>query len=237
MRSQERALPRIGTRSEWVAERKALLEKEKAHMRRGDELVRERQALPWVRVEKAYQFETSRGRRTLAELFDGRSQLLVYHFMYGRDWAAGCIGCSMLCDHIDGALPHIHARDITVVCTSRAPLERLHAYRQRMGWQFEWVSSLDGDYNEDFDDPLGLLPTADGETATLNAFILNADGVHHTYTGVGRGLEVLDGAYQWIDLAPRGRDEAGLEYPQQWWRRHDEYSDPAGPTVMSPVTA
>ncbi len=237
MPDQQNRPPRIGTREEWIAARKALLEKEKAHMRRQDAVLRERRALPWVRVDKSYHFETTRGPKTLAELFDARSQLLVYHFMFGPDWRVGCIGCSMLCDHIDGALPHVNARDITIVCTSRAPLERLQAYRQRMGWGFEWVSSLDSDYNADFDDPLGLLPGDAGETSTLNAFILHEGVVHHTYTGVSRGLEVLDGAYHWIDLAPRGRDEDGLEYPQQWWRRHDEYCDPAGPTVMSPVTS
>ncbi len=237
MTDQEASAVRAGSRQAWIAARKALLEKEKAHMRRGDELVRERQALPWVHVEKTYHFETTEGRRTLTELFDGHSQLLLYHFMFGPDWTAGCIGCSMLCDHIDGALPHVNARDITVVCTSRAPLDRLQVYRKRMGWRFEWVSSLDSDYNDDFDDPLGTAPGGDGETSTLNAFILSEGEAYHTYTGVGRGLELLDGAYQWIDLAPRGRDEAGLQYPQQWWRRHDEYDDPAGPTVMSPVTA
>ena len=237
MTDQQAQPPRLGSRDEWIAARKTLLDKEKAHLRRYDALMRERRGLPWVRIDKPYHFQTTRGRRTLAELFDGRSQLLVYHFMFGPDWKAGCVGCSMLCDHIDGALPHVNARDITVVCTSRAPLARLHAYRERMGWGFEWVSSLDSEYNDDFDDPLGLSPGDEGETSTLNAFILHEGVVHHTYTGVSRGLEVLDGAYHWIDLAPRGRDEDSLEYPQQWWRRHDEYDDPAAPTVMSPVTA
>lgn len=228
---------KIGSRPEWRAARMALLEKEKQHMRRYDELIRERQQLPWVPVEKNYHFETTTGRKTLAELFDGRSQLLLYHFMFGPDWTKGCIGCSMLGDHIDGALPHINARDITVVCASRAPLDRLLGYKKRMGWKFEWVSSLNSDYNIDFDDVLGHHPTqGSGETSTLNAFALKQGGIYHTYNGLARGLEVLDGAYHWIDMAPRGRDEEGLEYPQQWWRRHDEYDVSNGPTVASPVT-
>jgi predicted dithiol-disulfide oxidoreductase (DUF899 family) len=236
MKADRRAPPQIASREEWRAARMALLDKEKEHMRRNDELTRKRQQLPWVPLETTYRFETTKGIRTLAELFDGRSQLLLYHFMFGPDWTRGCIGCSFLCDHIDGAMPHINARDITLVCTSRAPLERLQAYRQRMGWKFEWVSSLHSHYNADFDDPLGMSPDYDGETSTLNVFALDNGVVHHTYTGVSRDLEVLDGAYQWIDRAPRGRDEEGLEYPQQWWRRHDEYADPNGATVLSSVT-
>lgn len=237
MTTDSDSTPNTGTRSEWRTARLALLEKEKRHMRQNDELVRERQQLPWVPVGKTYYFETTSGRKTLAELFDGRSQLLLYHFMFGPDWTKGCIGCSMLCDHIDGALPHINARDITVVCTSRAPLERLLGYKERMGWKFEWVSSLRSDYNTDFDDPLGDNPAqGGGETSTLNAFVLEKGSVYHTYNGLARGLEVLDGAYHWIDMAPRGRDEQGLEYPEQWWRRHDEYDIPDGPTVTSPVT-
>ncbi|MDN3519391.1 DUF899 domain-containing protein [Aquisalimonas lutea] len=236
MTANDHTPPAIGTREEWRAARLALLEEEKAHMRRYDKLVRQRQRLPWVPVDKTYRFETTRGTRSLEELFDGRSQLLLYHFMFGPDWTRGCIGCSFLADHIDGAMPHVNARDITLVCTSRGPLERLQAYRQRMGWQFEWVSSLHSDYNADFDDPLGLAPDAVGETSTLNVFVRHDGTVYHTYTGVSRGLEVLDGAYHWIDHAPRGRDEDGLDYPQQWWRRHDEYGQPEAPTVMSSVT-
>jgi predicted dithiol-disulfide oxidoreductase (DUF899 family) len=237
MTTDSATTPNIGTRSEWRTARLALLEKEKQHMRRNDHLVHERQQLPWVPVEKTYYFETTSGRKTLQELFDGRSQLLLYHFMFGPDWSKGCVGCSFLCDHIDGALPHINARDITVVCTSRAPLERLLSYKRRMGWKFEWVSSLNSDYNADFDDVLGHRPTqGSGETSTLNAFALKTGSVYHTYNGLARGLEVLDGAYHWIDMAPRGRNEQGLEYPQQWWRRHDEYDDPNGPTVASSVT-
>lgn len=229
--------PNIGTRSEWRTARLALLEKEKQHMRHNDELVRERQRLPWVPVEKTYHFETTSGSKTLVELFDGRSQLLLYHFMFGPDWTKGCIGCSLLCDHIDGALAHINARDITVVCTSRAPLEKLLGYKERMGWNFEWVSSLHSDYNTDFDDPVGHNPTqGEGETSTLNAFVLENDNVYHTYNGLARGLEVLDGAYHWVDMAPHGRNEQGLAYPEQWWRRHDEYDIPNGPTVASSVT-
>lgn len=236
MKSRKSAGPKTATRAEWIVAREALLAREKEHMRRNDKLARERRQLPRVPVDKTYLFETVNGPRTLEELFDGRSQLLLYHFMFGPDWTKGCIGCSFLCDHIDGAMPHINARDITLVCASRGPLERLQAYRQRMGWQFEWVSSLHSDYNADFDDPLGHAPDDEGETSTLNVFALDDGVVYHTYTGLGRGLEVLDGAYQWIDLAPYGRNEQELEYPQQWWRRHDEYGDPEAPTVASSVT-
>lgn len=228
--------PLIGSREEWLNARNALLEKEKQHMRRNDELTRERQRLPWVPVEKEYSFATTTGSKTLLELFDGRSQLLLYHFMFGPTWTKGCVGCSFLCDHIDGAMPHINARDITLVCTSRGPLERLQEYRRRMGWKFSWVSSMQSDYNQDFDDPLHLQTNGEGEVSTLNVFVLYEDKIYHTYTGVNRGLEVLDGAYQWIDLAPFGRNEQHLDYPEQWWRRHDEYEDLRGATVMSSVT-
>lgn len=236
MTANRKTSSNIASREEWRVARMALLEQEKAHMRRNDELTRQRQQLPWVPVEKTYQFETTAGTRTLAQLFDGRSQLLLYHFMFGPDWTRGCIGCSFLCDHIDGAMPHINARDITLLCTSRAPLDRLQAYRQRMDWRFDWVSSLHSDYNADFDDPLGLSPDGEDETSTLNVFALDDGVVYHTYTGVNRDLEVFDGAYQWIDRTPYGRNEEGLEYPQQWWRRHDEYGQTNGPTVVSSVT-
>ena len=234
----------VATREQWLAARRELLAEEKDLMRQHDDLARRRRELPWVPVEKEYVFDTADGRRTLAELFAGRSQLLVYHFMFGPDWTEGCIGCSFLADHLDGAIPHVNARDVTVVCASRAPLDRLDAYKRRMGWSFDWVSAGDGDFNRDFgvsftpemiaagaqynfapiDEPQADLPG-------LSAFALDDGVVYHTYSGYGRGLEAIDGAYQLLDFAPRGRDEDDLPYPQAWWRRHDEYGAEAAETV------
>jgi predicted dithiol-disulfide oxidoreductase (DUF899 family) len=208
----------VGTREEWQAARAELLEREKQLTRLGDELARERRRLPWVPVDKAYVFETDAGTRTLAELFDGRSQLLVYHFMFGPDWTAGCVGCSFVADHVDGAIVHVNARDVTMVFASRAPFERLQAYKRRMGWSFDWVSTLGSDFNFDF----GVSSDA-GENAGLSAFALEDGVVYHTYSTYDRGLEILDGAYHLLDRAPKGRDEDDLPHPAAWWRRHDEY--------------
>lgn len=229
---------RIGTREEWREARLELLAREKEHMRLGDELTRARQALPWVPVEKAYSFETEHGTRTLPELFDGRSQLLAYSFMFAPDWEEGCVGCSFLADHLDGPMPHVNARDVTVVCVSRAPLPKLLDYKRRMGWEFEWVSSHDSDFNYDFQASFTPEQQRGGggeyngewlaepyvELPGLNAFAL-ADGVvHHTYTLQARGLEAFDTVYHLLDRAPKGRDEQDLEpRPGAWWRRHDEY--------------
>lgn len=226
---------RIGTREEWLAERRELLAREKQLTRLGDDLARQRRELPWVPVEKEYTFDTERGPRTLAELFDGRSQLLVYHFMFGPDWEAGCVGCSFLADHLDAAIAHVNQRDVTVVCASRAPLEKLQAYRRRMGWSFNWVSSYRSDFNFDFGVSfteeqrrdgadagyLGWIDSPGEERPDLSAFAL-ADGVvHHTYSGAGR--DDLLGAYRLLDRAPHGRGEDDLPAPYMWWRRHDEY--------------
>jgi predicted dithiol-disulfide oxidoreductase (DUF899 family) len=212
----------VGTREEWQAARAELLEREKELTRLGDELARRRQELPWVPVDKAYVFETDAGTRTLAELFDGRSQLLVYHFMFGPDWTEGCVGCSFLADHLDGAIVHVNQRDVTVLCASRAPIERLQAYKRRMGWKFDWVSSLGSDFNFDFG-----VSSEDGESPGLSAFALEGGIVYHTYSSYDRGLEALDGAYHLLDRAPKGRDEDGLPSPGAWWRRHDEYAGTA----------
>jgi predicted dithiol-disulfide oxidoreductase (DUF899 family) len=242
---------RVGTREEWLAAREELLEREKELTRRGDELARQRRELPWVRVEKEYTFDTDQGTMTLAELFDGRSQLLVYHFMFGQQYTAGCPTCSAGADTFDGAVPHLKARDVTFLCVSRAPLERLQAYKQRMGWRFPWVSSRGTDFNLDFDvshteeelaqflegevpsvvaqlaaacgtDPAGYLAEGPG----LSAFALSDDGiVYHTYSSYARGLEIMLGFYPLLDRVPKGRNEG--DSTEFWIRRHDEYEDAA----------
>ena len=233
---------RLGTREEWLAARVELLEQEKELTRRSDELARQRQELPWVRVEKEYSFDTDEGRKTLAELFDGRSQLLVFHFMFGPSvdgWpAAGCVGCSYMADHVDGAVVHLNHRDVTFVAVSRAPLERLNAYKRRMGWSFPWASFGEGDFNLDFSAfteeqrrtgsgfnfgtarraDLNLL---DEELHGLSAFALSDRVVYHTYSCYDRGTDVLHGTWQLLDRAPTGRGDDFANWP----RRHDEYEN------------
>ncbi len=227
-----------GTREEWEADRVELLKREKEHGRMGDDLARTRRELPWVPVEKEYVFDTDDGAKTLAELFDGRSQLLVYHFMFGYGDSVdernpGCRGCSLVADHFDGVLPHLNGHNVTLVAESIAPLRELGRYKERMGWRFPWVSSLGSEFKYDFgaafteeqqrtgaeynfrhtDDPGQQAPG-------MSAFAL-ADGVvHHTYSTYGRGVEQLMGTYRYLDLAPLGRNE---KEPADWWRRHDEY--------------
>ena len=240
----------VVSREEWAAAREELLAREKEHTRLGDELARQRRELPWVRVEQEYRFETDEGTRTLAELFDGRSQLLVYHFMFGPSYQAGCPTCSSMADTVDGALTHLHARDVTMLYVSQAPLEKLQAYKQRMGWNMPWVSSAISDFN--FDQgysrteeqtreaiaPMleaGPPPTVDhnakssGTDVTgyltegpgFSAFVLDDGTVYQTYTTTARGLEFLMGYYPILDRAPKGRDESDAF--QVWLRRHDEY--------------
>jgi predicted dithiol-disulfide oxidoreductase (DUF899 family) len=231
----------IGTQAEWRVARLELLEREKELSRRGDELARQRRELPWVPVEKEYRFETEEGTKTLAQLFDGRSQLLVYHFMFGfgyrvKDESEGCTGCSFVADHFDGALPHLNARDVTLVCASIAPLERLQAYKERMGWAFPWVSSLESEFSYDFGAAFSDEQLRDGaeynfqhveqpdpQKEGLSAFAFDAGVVHHAYSTYARGVEALMGTYQILDLAPCGRGEDGLEGRNLWWRRHDEH--------------
>jgi predicted dithiol-disulfide oxidoreductase (DUF899 family) len=230
-----------GTRWEWLAARRELLEVEKAHMRRGDEIARMRRELPWVAIEKEYVFEADDGEKTLAELFDGRSQLLVYHFMFGvgarlTEERQGCTGCSLVADHFDCAIPHLNARDVTLVSASLAPLDQLLDYKRQMGWRFPWVSSLGSDFNYDFGVAFTEEQQRNGaeynfrrvdhiqpQREGMSAFALQDGAVHHTYSTYNRGVEVLMGTYQFLDLAPLGRNEDGLEYAQAWWRRHDEY--------------
>jgi predicted dithiol-disulfide oxidoreductase (DUF899 family) len=241
---------KVVSREEWAAAREELLAREKEHTRLGDALAQQRRELPWVRVEKAYRFETDDGARTLAELFDGRGQLLVYHFMFGPSYEAGCPTCSSMADTIDGALPHLHARDVTMLYVSQAPLAKLQAYKRRMGWNMPWVSSSGSDFNFDLGfssseeqtrgaiAPMleaGMPPiVAHNASSTgtdlvgyltelfgFSAFVLDDGAVYQSYATTGRGVEFLMGYYGILDRAPKGRDE-GDEW-QVWIRRHDEY--------------
>lgn len=246
-----------GTREEWLAARLELLKAEKELTRRSDELAKRRQELPWVRVEKAYQFEADEGKSSLADLFKGRSQLLVYHFMFGPDYTAGCPSCSSIADGFEGIATHLANHDVMLWAVSRAPLAKLQAYKRRMGWTFPWASSHSGDFNFDYtvsftekQQQQGIVeynyrrePAAEGERQSnegpvaevaamagtdaatftrerpgMSAFVLEEGVVYHTYSTYARGLDALWGMYQWLDRAPKGRNEA--EY---WIRRRDEY--------------
>lgn len=231
-----------GTYEEWLAARTALLEAEKEHFRRGDEIARMRQELPWVAVDKDYVFDTDDGQNGLADLFAGRSQLLVYHFMFGDGFMLtprrqGCTGCSFVADHFDAVLPHLNAHDVTLVCSSLAPLDQLNDYKRQMGWGFPWVSSHGSDFNYDFGVAFTEEQQRDGavfnyrhedhvqpQREGMSAFALQNGVVHHTYSTYSRGVEALMGTYQFLDRAPLGRNEAGLDFPQAWWRRHDEHA-------------
>jgi predicted dithiol-disulfide oxidoreductase (DUF899 family) len=246
----------MGTREEWLAARMELLKTEKEHTRAGDELARRRQALPWVRIDKGYQFQTQDGPASLADLFRGNSQLLVYHFMFGPDYKAGCVSCSSIADSFNGFAVHLAHHDVQLWAVSRAPLPKLLEYRSRMGWSFPWASSAGSDFNHDFHvafteaeqrsgganynyerggHAMDVQPTpgpvqafaaasgVDGPTYALDrpgmsAFVKENGIVYHTYATYARGLDTLWGMYQWLDRAPRGRNETGL-----WFRRHDEY--------------
>ena len=248
---------KTGTREEWLAARLELLEAEKEHTRRGDELARRRQELPWVRIGKEYRFETDEGSASLKDLFRGRSQLLVYHFMFGPDYKAGCPACSAVADGFDGFAVHLANHDVMLWAVSRAPLAKLQAYKRRMGWSFPWASSFGSDFNYDFqaahteeqqqsgiveynfravdvrpsldagkEGPLAEFAAGAGtdwatfarEAPGMSAFALEDGVVYHTYSAYARGLDGLWGMYQWLDRAPRGRNEKGI-----WFRRHDEY--------------
>ncbi|CAN7210476.1 thioredoxin family protein [Rhizobium rhizogenes] len=229
----------IVSREVWLEARRKLLarEKEATHLR--DSVNAERLALPWVKVDKAYVFDTPTGKRTLADLFDGRSQLLIYHFMLGPDWEAGCPGCSFLADHFDGALPHLNHHDVSLVAVSRAPLEKVEAYKTRMGWKFPWVSSFANDFNFDYhvsftkDQLAGekvfynftAMDSSEGhdELPGLSAFYKDEAGdIFHTYSSYARGPEELIGTLMILDRAPKGRNEDGT---MSFVRRHDEYEE------------
>jgi predicted dithiol-disulfide oxidoreductase (DUF899 family) len=233
----------VVSREDWLAARKALLAKEKEAIHLRDKINAERLALPWVKVDKKYLFDTPRGKKSLVDLFNGRSQLLVYHFMLGPGWAAGCPGCSFLSDHFDGALPHLEHHDVTLTAVSRAPLPEIEAYKKRMGWQFPWVSSFGSDFNYDYHvsftkDDLASgkvvynfmeMPVPPGSTETelpgMSAFYKNEAGdVFHTYSSYARGPEELIGTLMILDRAPKGRNERKT---MDFVRRHDEYETKA----------
>ena len=225
------AEPTVASREEWLSARLGLLQAEKELTRRRDELSRQRRALPWVRIDKAYEFDTADGPRSLPDLFDGRSQLLVYHFMFGPDWDEGCPSCSFWADNFDGIGVHLAHRDVTFLAVSRAPLDRLMAYRSRMGWTFPWVSALGSDFNMDFGvseaATYNYVPAASPgeELPGLSAFAQRDGEVFHTYSCYSRGIDAFNGAYQLLDLTPKGRDEGGLPHSMAWLHRHDAYPD------------
>jgi predicted dithiol-disulfide oxidoreductase (DUF899 family) len=232
---------RTATREQWREERLKLLEAEKQHFRRGDEIARMRRELPWVALEKEYVFDTEAGPRSLAELFEGDSQLLVYHFMFGfgarlTEERQGCTGCSFVADHFDAVIPHLRSRGVRLVCASIAPLRELCEYRREMGWTFPWHSSLGSDFSYDFGAAFSEQQQRDGaeynyahvdhplpQREGMSAFALQDGVVHHTYSTYARGTESLMGTYPVIDLAPLGRNEAGIQPGDLGWRRHDEY--------------
>lgn len=240
---------RVASRDQWFAERKALLTREKELTRLRDRIARERRALPWVRIDKDYVFDGPEGRRTLAELFDGRRQLLVQHFMLAPGRELGCPSCSFMADHSDGMTVHLAHRDVTLVAISRAPLAEIERFRQRMGWQFKWVSSNGTDFNYDFrvsftpeevtrgdlDYNYGGWPFSSEEWPGISAFYKDDAGdVFHTYSTYGRGVEVMMGTYNMLDLMPKGRDEKDVGHKMEWVRHHDRY-EPASPAKAAPA--
>ena len=231
-------MPKVVSHKEWLKARLELLAAEKELTRQRDALTRRRMAMPWERVGKNYVFDTLEGQRTLAELFEGRRQLLVQHFMFAPGWEQGCKSCSYMADHNDGANVHLAQRDITLVAVSRAPLPEIERFRQRMGWQFKWVSSHGSDFNYDFgvsfppeevargevDYNYGRWRFAHEELPGISVFCRNDAGeVFHTYSTYGRGVEVMMGAYNLMDLTPMGRDEDHLKFTMEWVRHHDRY--------------
>jgi predicted dithiol-disulfide oxidoreductase (DUF899 family) len=231
----------VVSREQWIAARKQLLAREKELTRLKDAIARERQALPWVRIDKRYVFDTPEGARTLAELFDGRRQLIVQHFMLAPGWEQGCKSCSYMADHSDGMTVHLEHRDVTLVAISRAPLNEIDRFRRRMGWQFKWVSSHGSDFNYDFavsftpeerakgelNYNYGTWREASEELPGVSVFYKDDAGdVFHTYSTYARGVEVMMGTYNMLDLTPKGRDEDALTFTMEWVRHHDRY-DPA----------
>lgn len=235
--------PKVVSQAEWLAARKELLTKEKQFTRERDALSAERRKLPWVQVDKEYTFEGPAGKVSLAGLFGDRSQLIVYHFMLAPHWAEGCKGCSYLADHFDGATIHLAHRDTTLVAVSRAPLPEIEAFQKRMGWRFPWVSSNGSDFNLDYHvsftkDELaqgevsynfGPIPASSEELPGLSVFYKDEAGsIFHTYSTYARGLDILVGTYNFLDMVPKGRDEDGLKSSMDWLRHHDKYGDGNG---------
>jgi predicted dithiol-disulfide oxidoreductase (DUF899 family) len=229
--------PRVVSETDWLAERKRLLVKEKEFTRLGDQLSAEKRKLPWVKVEKNYVFDGPEGKQSLAELFAGQSQLIVYHFMFGPDWEEGCPVCSMAADNFDGNAVHLAQRDVTLVVVSRAQLAQIEVFRKRMGWKFKWLSSYDTDFNYDYrvsftgDDiaegnyyNFGTSGFGSEEAGGLSVFFRDGTGtLFHTYSCYARGVEFLLGPYSYLDLVPKGRDESGLPFTMVWVRHHDRY--------------
>jgi len=230
--------PRIVSEAEWLAARKQHLTKEKEFTQLRDQLSAERRKLPWVKIEKPYVFDGPNGKETLADLFGGRSQLIVYHFMFGPEWEEGCKSCSFLADHIDGSVVHLAHRDVTFVVVSRAPLAKIDAFKKRMGWRFKWVSSYDNDFNFDYHVSFPNDEVANGkvyynygtqefpseEAPGVSVFYEDGSGdIFHTYSAYARGLDMLVGAYNYLDLVPKGRDEDDLDFTMAWVRHHDRY--------------
>jgi predicted dithiol-disulfide oxidoreductase (DUF899 family) len=235
---------RVASPAEWLASRKELLQKEKEFTRLRDELSRQRRELPWVKVEKNYIFEGPNGEQNLANLFEGRSQLIIYHFMFGPDWKEGCPSCSLEADHFNSIVTHLNARDVSMLAVSRAPLDQLQAFEKRMGWTFKWVSSHGNDFNRDFHVSFTKEEMAQGkvyynyamsefpsdEAPGLSVFYKDQAGkIFHTYSAYARGLDILLGVYNFLDMTPKGRDEDTLRYPMAWVRHHDRYG--TGPLV------
>jgi predicted dithiol-disulfide oxidoreductase (DUF899 family) len=227
----------VASHEEWLKARLELLAAEKEFTRQRDALTRRRMAMPWERIEKSYRFEGANGALSLVDLFDGRSQLIVYHFMFGPDWEEGCKSCSFWADNFDGISIHLNHRDVTFTAVSRAPLAKISAYKKRMGWSFPWVSSYGSDFNYDFHVSFTEEQLAAGnvdynyspvegeeELPGLSVFHKNERGeVFHTYSCYARGIDMVNGAYQFLDLVPKGRDEDDLEFSMEWVRRHDQY--------------
>jgi predicted dithiol-disulfide oxidoreductase (DUF899 family) len=230
----------VVSKEQWLEARRALLAKEKELTRQHDQLARERRELPWVAVEKNYFFDAPRGKVKLADLFGDHSQLLIYHFMFGPEWKEGCPSCSLVVDHLDGAVPHLSARDVSLMMVSRAPLAKIEAFKQRMGWRFPWVSSFGSDFNYDFHASFGPEQKKNGEVDynyTMQQFPSDeAPGasvfhkepstgqIYHTYSTYGRGLDAFIGTYTLLDLVPKGRDEDQLGFDMEWVRHHDRYA-------------
>jgi len=239
MSTQQVEHPRVVSEAEWLAARKELLAKEKSFSRQRDALSAARRELPWVRVDKQYVFDTPGGKQTLGDLFEGRSQLVVYHFMFGPDWQEGCPSCSLISDHFDGSAVHLANRDVTLAVVSRAPLAKIEEFKRRMGWRFRWVSSYGSDFNHDYQVSGTPEELAQGGKVLYNyelttfpsderpgasVFYRDETGaIFHTYSTYARGLDILIGAYNLLDLVPKGRDEEGLPHTMAWVRHHDRY--------------
>lgn len=231
---------KVVSNGEWLAARKAFLEKEKAFTRQRDELSRERRELPWVKVEKNYVFDGPNGKETLSDLFGGRSQLIIYHFMFGPEWAEGCPSCSLLADHMDGSLVHLDDRDVTLLAVSRAHLSQIESFKKRLGWRFKWVSSNANDFNYDYHVSFtkdevaksnmyynyGNTNFPSDEGPGVSVFYKDAIGdIFHTYSAYARGADILISAYNYLDLAPKGRNEDSFDFSMAWVRHHDRYEN------------